>query len=326
MVSASFPTLVAFGTRTGITVNYTDRIEGNRPYFAGVRPRLARGQDIGADLIVLTDWMTAECVALGYAQAFDAAVIPRAEQNLAASLRDVPYDPGRASSLPWLSGFTGMAWNKKAFSDLDLDPPERVSDLWNPALRGHVEVLDEMRDTVGLIMSDQGVDVSAFTAEQFDSALSQLREQLSGGQIRQVRGQSYVDGLRTGDTVACFAWSGDIHQLNTETGHEGEFGFTLPEAGGLRWTQDLWIPVGSPHKENAEILINYYYDPEVSAAVCEATGYVSPVEGAVGYVSSAVAEDPLIFPSGAENASVLRTLTAEERTAFSARFTQVVGG
>ena len=54
----------------------------------------------------------------------------------------------------------------------------------------------------------------------------------------------------------------------------------LPEAGGTLWTDNLMIPIGSPHKENAETLINYYYDPEVAAQVAAYVNYICPVQGA----------------------------------------------
>ena len=52
-------------------------------------------------------------------------------------------------------GFAGIAWNKEEFPD----GLANVSDLWRPELKGRVEVLDEMRDTIGLIMLEQGVDI-----------------------------------------------------------------------------------------------------------------------------------------------------------------------
>ena len=34
----------------------------------------------------------------------------------------------------------------------------------------------------------------------------------------------------------------------------------------MLWTDNLMIPKGAAHKGTAELLINYYYDPAVSAA------------------------------------------------------------
>ena len=42
------------------------------------------------------------------------------------------------------------------------------------------------------------------------------------------------------------------------------------------------IPIGSPHKKNAETLMNYYYEPEVAAEVAAWVNYITPVVGARG--------------------------------------------
>ena len=55
-------------------------------------------------------------------------------------------------------------------------------------------------------------------------------------------------------------WSGDIIQLNSENGDKWEF--VLPESGGTLWSDNMMIPIGSPHKKNAETLIELLLRPE----------------------------------------------------------------
>ena len=51
--------------QTGIKVNYTEDINDNDEFYAKVSAQLANGQDIGRDLIVLTDWMAARMIRQG---------------------------------------------------------------------------------------------------------------------------------------------------------------------------------------------------------------------------------------------------------------------
>ena len=74
--SGGYPTLEAFTERTGIAVDYKVDINDNNEYFATVRDQLALGQDIGADLITLTDWMAGRLIGQGYVQELDDANIP----------------------------------------------------------------------------------------------------------------------------------------------------------------------------------------------------------------------------------------------------------
>lgn len=320
----TYPTLEAFIEQTGIDVAYAEDIDDNDAYFGKIQGQLANGQDIGQDIVTLTDWMAGRLIRLGYTQELDKGNIPNAA-NLLSSLQDVSFDPGRKHSLTWQSGFGGVAWSKEAVPA----GMRTVSDLWDPALAGRVEVLSEMRDTVGLIMLEQGVDVSGdWGDDEFQAALEVLDEHIQSGHIRQVKGNSYAEDLVSGDALAVIGWSGDITVLNFENG-DG-WGFALPDAGGTLWSDNLMIPIGSPHKSNAEKLIDYYYDPEVAAEVAAYVNYICPVDGAreaMEQIDPSLVENPLIFPDDEtlSRAYVFRALTPEEETRYNEEFQAVIG-
>jgi spermidine/putrescine transport system substrate-binding protein len=92
----------------------------------------------------------------GLAQELDRDNIPNS-RNIRTDLVDVDFDPGRRHSLTWQSGFTGLAWNTEHVPG----GLRTIQDLWAEPLRGRVEVLTEMRDTIALIMLDAGVDISS---------------------------------------------------------------------------------------------------------------------------------------------------------------------
>lgn len=319
-----YPTLEAFTAQTGIEVEYTEDVDDNDTFYGKVSGQLANGQDIGYDIVTLTDWMAARMIRMGYTQELDRSAIPNAD-NILPDLADVDFDPGRTHSLTWQSGFGGLAWSKDAVPG----GMRSVSDLWAPELAGKVEVLSEMRDTIGLIMLDQGVDPSGDWGEsEFDAALAVLREKIESGHIRQVRGNSYAQDLVSGDAVAVIGWSGDITALNYE--NDDRFSFAIPEAGGTLWSDNLMIPVGATHKANAEAVFDYYYDPEVAAQVAAWVNYITPVQGAqqaMEAIDPELAENPMIFPDEATlaTAHVFRTLTPEEETTYNGAFLDVIG-
>lgn len=321
----NYPTLQAFIAETGIDVNYLVDIDDNNTYYAKVRDQLVLGQDIGADLVCLTDWMCNRWIRLGYTQPLNDANIPN-KANLNPSLVDVSFDPGRTNSLPWQGGFAGIAWNKERVPE----GIRSVSDLWKPEFKGRVGVLSEMRDTIGLIMSEQGVDISSdFTEDQFQTALDVFREQITNGQIRNVAGNSYLDDLVNEDTLVAICWSGDITVINYEAGDKWEF--MIPEGGGTLWNDNFMIPIGSTRKTNAETLMNYYYEPEVAAEVAAWVNYITPVEGAqeaMLAIDPELAEDQLIFPNADTLAQVkvFRGLSSAEEQSFDSAFQAVLLG
>jgi spermidine/putrescine transport system substrate-binding protein len=337
-----YPTLEDFRSKTGITPSYFEEVEDNDSYYGKVQAQLRQGQDIGRDVVVLTDWMTGRLVNAGWVQKLDKAKnIPNAA-NLLDPLKNVDYDPGRNYSLTWQSGYTGIAYHKdrlKTATKGKKTELKSVDDLWIPDLKGRVSVLTEMRDTIGLIMLSQGSDPSKpFGQDAFDKAMRVLEDQIGSGQIRQVKGNSYKEDLTSGDAIAVIGWSGDIFQLNAEATADDDkakppFEFRFPESGGMLWSDNLMVPIGATHKANAEILMNYYYEPEVAAEVANYVNYVCPIKGAkeallrLPDTDKALANSPFIFPTDDYLSKVksFRTLTATEEKEFVRSFQNVLG-
>ena len=324
----TYPTLEAFQQQTGIKATYSEDIEDNDSYYGKVQAQLKAGQDIGKDIIVLTDWMAARVIRQGMVQPLVESVLPN-KKNILPNLANVSFDPGRTQSLTWQSGYAGFAWNKAKVPG----GIKTIEDLWNPALKGRVEVLSEWRDTLGIIMMSQGKRIDGqFSDDDFDNALAVLEKQLNSGQIRQVKGNSYKEDLISEDALAVIGWSGDIFQLVAENGDKWEFG--LPESGGTLWSDNLMIPVGSPHAKNASTLMNYYYEPEVAAKVAAYVNYICPVEGARDIIAkdpekevAALADSPLIFPTDEylKNVQVFTSLTPDKETQYTEAFQKVLG-
>ena len=330
--SKKYPTLVDFTKKTGIPVKYMEAIDDNDTFTAKVTPQLKLKKDIGYDIVVPTEWMAARWINSGFVQKFDDAAVPN-KKNVLPFLLNRPLDPGRHYSLPWAGIIAGMAWNKRKLpaginSIEDKTHPGRGL-FSNPALKGKIEVLSEMRDTIGLIMMWQGVDISKpFTQDKFDNALNYLQKKIKDGWIRQIKGQSYAEDMISGDAVAVIGWSGDINQLNLQ--NQNQFGFAIPESGGTFSTDNMMIPSTSTNKAGAEAVINYYYDPVVAARVANYINYVCPVSGAkeaMAKISPAQAKNPLIFPDDAmwKNLKVFRDLSAAEQIKFSTSFQKASG-
>ncbi len=322
--TGEYPTLKAFQDANGIAVTYTEDVNDNNEFYAKVRTQLEQGQDIGRDLVVLTDWMAALWIENGFAQKLDKANIPNGK-NLIPRLADVAFDKSRDYSLPWQSGFGGLGYNKSALKDaLGSDKMTTLDQLFDPKLKGRITVLSEMRDTMGCIMAWQGNNPSDFTDDQFSQAIEELTKQVDSGQIRQVTGNDYIASLESGDVIAVIGWSGDLFALGED------FGFEIPESGGMLWTDNMLIPALAAHKKNAEMIMNYYYDPKVAAEVAAYVNYICPVEGAqaeMEKIDPALAASEFIFPSAAtlDRTYVFKALTPEQGDKYEREFQTAIG-
>lgn len=321
----SHPSLTAFTKKTGIKVNYTEDYNDNDEFYAKVRPLLEAGSDTGRDTWVSTDWMVARLIRLNYVQKLDLANIPN-HANVEDALLNVPFDKGRLYSLPWQSGFTGIAWNPKSTGGRKIESMDQL--LTDPKLKGKVTLLTEMRDTVGLVLIELGKDPASFTDADFSAACAEIQKAKDAGQIKGFTGNDYTKPLASGDTAACVAWTGDVVQLKADN---PSLGYALPQKGFMVWSDNFVIPNLAKHKKNAETLINYYYDPAVMAQVVDYVNYVSPVKGSKAVLvktDPAVAANPLIFPSTEvlARSRIFRGLTAAEETRYNRAFQTIVTG
>jgi spermidine/putrescine transport system substrate-binding protein len=178
---------------------------------------------------------------------------------------------------------------------------------------------------VGLVMLAMGKKLETFTDADFMAAIDELKKAKDAGQIKGWTGNEYTKPLASGDTAACIAWTGDVVQLQADN---PSLGYVLPQTGCTLWSDNFVIPAMAKHKKNAEILINYYYEPAVMAQVVDYVNYISPVRDTKQILEKAdpeVAKNPLIFPDEAtlSRAHVFRGLTSAEETKYNAAFSDL---
>ncbi|MFG2771205.1 spermidine/putrescine ABC transporter substrate-binding protein [Streptomyces sp. NPDC048350] len=321
------PTLDAFSERTGISVRYTEEINDNDEFFGKISPALMNHQKAGRDLIVVSDWMAARFVRLGWVQEMDRAAQPNITRYLDPQLRSPAFDEGRLHTVPWQSGITGIAYNRRKLGR----EIRSVKELWDDDLRGKITLLSGLDESFALLLQGNGVDVTRWTADDFHAVCEQIEGLVRKRHIRRFTGNDYIKDLSTGDVLACQAYSGDVIQLQADN---PDIEFVVPEEGAELWAESLMIPNLAQHKANAEKLIDYYYDPEVAAELAAWVNYVCPVPAARDVLAdsddeelAALAEDPLIFPDDEMRGrlAIARDITSEERTEFAKRWNSIVG-
>ncbi|MGY6024340.1 polyamine ABC transporter substrate-binding protein [Streptomyces spinosirectus] len=321
------PTLEAFGKRTGISVKYTEEINDNDEFFGKISPALMNHQQTGRDLIVMSDWMCARFVRLGWVQKMDRSKQPDVARYLDPLLRSPAFDPGRRYSVPWQSGITGIAYDRRRLGR----EVRHVSDLWADDLKGRVTLLSGLDEAFALLMQGNGVDITKWTADDFHKVCDQVEKYVAQGRIRRFTGNDYTKDLVSGDVLACQAYSGDVIQLQADNPH---IRFVVPEEGAELWSDSLMIPDRARHKRNAERLVDYYYAPEVAAQLAAWVNYVCPVPAARHVLAdakdkdtAALAENPLIFPDSQmrERLVIARDITSRERVEFAKRWNKIVG-
>ena len=285
-------TMNDFTRETGIAVDYNVDVNDNAEFYAKVKNQLGSCDPIDRDLIVLTDWMAARMIGLGWAQPFDRGAVGNLHDNLIEDLRGKPWDADETFHAPWQSGLTGIAYNAAEVDEVG----SFTELLTRPDLKGRITLLTEMYDTMGFLLKVVGADPGDFTADEWGQAIERLREVVASGQLRSFAGNDYLQDLSAGNILACEAWSGDVLQAQYDN---PDIRFVAPEEGLSLWSDNMMVPNQATHQANAEAWIDYYYRPEVAAELAAWVNYICPVQGAqeaMTKIDPDLAENPLIFP------------------------------
>jgi spermidine/putrescine transport system substrate-binding protein len=316
-------TLKEFEKEYGTKVKYVEEINDNVEFFGKVRQQYERGDSGGRDIQILSDWMAARMMRLGYVQKFDKSQLPTATKNLIPSLQSPPFDPKREFTMPWQSGIGGIIYRK----DKVKSEPKTVDALFDPAYKGKVTMLTEMRDSVGVIAASMGFDPEKASKDEFLEAIAKIGDAADSGQIRGFTGNEYTKDITKGDSWVIIGWSGDAVQLQADNPNVE---FVVPETGGHLWTDNMQIPVGAPAAFTAQKFIDFVYRPEVQADIAEYVNYICPVKGVKEILverDPALANNQLIFPDDAflENTFIFRALQPEEEQEIDDAWQQVLG-
>ncbi|MEK6326582.1 MAG: spermidine/putrescine ABC transporter substrate-binding protein [Actinomycetota bacterium] len=282
-----------FEEKTGVSIKYVEDVGSNLKFFGKLQPLLQEGESGGRDLFVVTDWMAKQMYELGYVQEFNPDDIQTALDNLAPQFEsEGAYDPDHKFSIPWQGGMTGV-WVLTS----EADEITSVNDLFDPKYKGRVTVLDEMRDTIPLVMRGMGIEREEATKEDWLAAIDKVDQAVDSGQIRRVSDQDYTEDLTSGNVVASIGWSGDAYLIGRDDAE-----WRRPVEGCNLWFDMAVIPVGAPNTAAALEFINFAYEPKVQADIAEFVNYVTPVDGVREILTKrdpALGENPLIFPDEA---------------------------
>ena len=283
-------TVAGFEAETGVKVDYKEDVNSNVVFFNKLKPELDQGSSGGRSLFVVTDWMAKRMYDLGYLQEIDHADVPTVFENILPQFEKSTTDPDRKFSIPWQGGQTGVFVDTAQAPEID-----SVSDLFDPKYKGKVTFLDEMRDTVPLVLQSEGIKPDEATKDDWLAAIDKIREARDSGQIRKFTGNEYTEDLTSGNIVAALGWSGDSSLIGRDSVE-----WRRPTDGCDLFFDQAVIPVGAPNTPAALAFLNFAYTPENAAKITDYVQYVTPVDGVRPILQKddpEVASDPKIFPT-----------------------------
>jgi spermidine/putrescine-binding protein len=270
-----------FTRRTGIAVNY-DLYDSNEPVLEKLQSGVA-----AYDLVVPSDYMVRILIQLKLLRPLDRTRLKNLG-NLDPRFLDQEFDPGNGYSLPYVWGTTGYGYDKKkAGREHDSWAP-----LFDPANRGQILMLDDMRECFGVALKSLGHSLNSTDPTVLKQAADLLKKQKP--LVKTYNSSDYENILASGDVIYAHGYNGQIAKVVARD--PTRFAYVLPKEGATIWMDSVCLPARARNVESIYAFLDYILEPEVNARIVNGVSYASANVPARRFIRPEILNDPAVYP------------------------------
>jgi len=272
--------LTKFEAETGIRVTVTD-FDSNATALAKIE---AGGH--GFDLVVPSANYVPIFNEKGLTVPLDLARLPN-HANIAPEWRDVAWDPGRTTSIPWAWGTVGLSVDTAVYAG-DIN----TSAVWlevPDALKGRINVVPEMSDVLTLATMFYGGEPCS---EDLD-VLRQVRDGLMAAKPHWVAmDYGATERMSNRDWAASVNWNGSSMRIR-EAVPTVAFGY--PREGFTLFMDSVMLLRDARNVDEAYAFMDFIMQPENAALISNFARYANGITGSEAYMDPAMATAPEVI-------------------------------
>ena len=180
-------------------------------------------------------------------------------------LQKATYDPDMKYCMPYYFGAAGIAVNKQKVTDYQKS--------WNifarTDLKGHMSMMDDMREVIGDALAYQGYSVNSLDDSQLASAKDLVINQWKPNLVK-FDAEGFGKSFASGDFWVCQGYAEVVFGEVPEDKQADMIDFFIPPEGGPSYLDSMCILKDAPHYELANEFINFIQRPEIYAQFLDA--------------------------------------------------------
>jgi len=269
-----------FTKQTGIAVHF-DLYDSNESVLEKLQSGVA-----DYDLVVPSDYMVRILIHLSLIQPLAKDRL-RGLENLDPRFLNKGFDPGNRFSLPYVWGTTGYGYDRRRARGT----PDSWAPLFDPANRGQILMLDDMRECFSAALKFLGESINTRDEKILRKAADLLKKQKP--LVKTYNSSDFENILAAGDVTYAHGYNGQIAKVIAA--NPGRFGYVVPKEGATIWVDSVCVPAQARHTDGIYAFLNFLLDPKIDARIINAISYASGNGAALPFIKPEIVHDPAIY-------------------------------
>ena len=295
--------LASFEKALGVKV-VVDTFDSNEAMYAKLK---AGGT--GYDIIMPSSYQIAMMAKEGMIDEIDHSKCPNVKKNFDVGFTSQILDPTFKYNVPYAVTYTGFMYDKSKIPEgADVNS---WAILGNPALKGRISLLDDIREVIGGGLMYLGYSINSTNPAEIEKAVEQVLKWRAN--IRKFDSESYKTEVPSGATWVGHGYSTDTTQVlvgDEEAGAPArdDLGFALPKEGYTIAFDEMVIAKDAKRKDLAYAFMNYIYDGDVAAVNMDYIQGPNPVKPGIEQLDAGLRDIIILKPEQLAKGQVLRNL------------------
>ena len=243
--------------------------------------------NIPYDVLVCSDYIIEKMIKEELLNEIDTSKLEN-YKYISESLKGGLYDPENKYTVPYMWGTVGIVYNTKLV-DEEVDSWDI---LWDTKYAGKIQVLDSLRDTMGMALIKCGYSLNSKNENEINEALQALLTQKQT--MDPVIG---VDSLKApmaaGQYALTVEYSGDALEMMDQN---EDLAYVVPKDGSNIWVDAMIMPKTGKNSDGAYAYIDFICRTDIALMNTEYIMYSTPQTEVLEQIDEEIKENEVFNP------------------------------
>ncbi|OJG92615.1 spermidine/putrescine ABC transporter spermidine/putrescine-binding protein [Enterococcus silesiacus] len=210
-------------------------------------------------------------------------------ENIDERFLNLDFDPQNKYSIPYFWGTLGIIYNDKFVDEGQI---QHWDDLWKPALKDNVMLIDGAREVLGLSLNSLGYSLNSKNNQELRKATDKLNKLTTN--VKAIVADEIKMYMINEESAAAVTFSGEASEMLDGNEH---LHYVIPSEGSNLWFDNIVIPKTAKNIKGSYEFINFMLRPENAAQNAEYIGYSTPNKAAKKLLPKEISSDKQFYPS-----------------------------